>query len=253
MFFVLSKILTFLIMPVSMIVGCFILSFIIKKKKVLFRSLGIGLLFFFTNPFFSGLAMKWWEVPPTEFKDIKKPYAFAVVLCGITDPTQEPRDRVHFNGNVDRITHTLQLYKQGLVKKILISGGSGFLLDQDVSESKNLYDFCLIAGVKKRDIILENESRNTRENAAFSAKKIKEMKLKGRFLLVTSGFHMRRSQACFKKESLNFDVFSTDVSSGKQEYTPDSIILPNPGSLDVWSTLIREWVGMIAYKLMGYI
>jgi uncharacterized SAM-binding protein YcdF (DUF218 family) len=102
------------------------------------------------------------------------------------------------------------LYKLGKIKKILISGGSGSLLYPDESESEDLYDFCMIAGVRKKDILLENQSRNTHENAIYSLKIIEEENIEGKVLLITSAFHMRRSIGCFKKEKIQFDSFSTD-------------------------------------------
>ncbi len=197
--------------------------------------------------------MKWWEVPPINISSITKPYPIGVVLCGITNTRLKPKDRVHFQKGADRIIHAVQLYKEGKIKKILISGGSGSLLYPEESESSDLNQFALMTGVKKRDIILENESRNTHENALFSGKIIEEEKLKGNVLLITSAFHMKRAQACFKKENVKFDVFSTDLYSGEMEYSPNSLIVPSIGAIKTWTILIKEWLGMVAYKLSGYI
>lgn len=199
MFFILSKLLTVLIMPMSIIVIVFISSFIIKKRKKQLQILAVALFFFFSNPFISQLAMRWWEVAPIAINSIQKPYEVGVVLCGVTNPHQKPDDRAHFNTGADRIIHAVQLYKLGKIKKILISGGSGSLLYPDESESEDLYDFCMIAGVRKKDILLENQSRNTHENAIYSLKIIEEENIEGKVLLITSAFHMRRSIGCFKK------------------------------------------------------
>lgn len=240
-------------MPMSLIIIAFLLSFLIKKKRKQLQVLAISLLFFFSNPFFSSLVMKWWEVPPIAIQSISKPYEIGVVLCGVTNPHQKPGDRVHFNDGADRIIHAVQLYKLGKIKKILISGGSGSLLYPEDSESQDLYEFCMIAGVKKKDILLENQSRNTHENAMYSKTIIEKEKVKGKVLLITSASHMRRSIACFSKEKIKFDPFTTDNSSVEFEYTPDNLIIPNDGSIGAWGTLFKEWLGMVAYKLMGYI
>lgn len=240
-------------MPMSLIVLAFILSFVIKKRRKQLQILAIALLFFFSNPFFSSLAMKWWEVPPIAINSITKPYDLGVVLCGITNPHQKPDDRVHFNAGADRIIHAVQLYKLKKIKRILITGGSGSLLNPEDSESQDLYDFCMIAGVKKNDILLEDESRNTHENAMYSKVIIEKEKIKGKVLLITSAFHMRRSMACFRKEGINFDPFTTDNGSMEFEFPPESFILPSEGSIGAWGTLFKEWLGMVAYKAAGYI
>ena len=53
--------------------------------------------------------------------------------------------------------------------------------------------------IAKADILIENDSRNTYENAVNSAKMLNTSYPNGRLLLVTSAFHMRRSLACFRK------------------------------------------------------
>ena len=124
MFFILSKLLTVLIMPMSIIVIVFISSFIIKKRKKQLQILAVALFFFFSNPFISQLAMRWWEVAPIAINSIQKPYEVGVVLCGVTNPHQKPDDRAHFNTGADRIIHAVQLYKLGKIKKF------SFLEDQ---------------------------------------------------------------------------------------------------------------------------
>jgi len=71
--------------------------------------------------------------------------------------------------------------------------------------------------------------------------------------LITSAFHMKRAQACFKKQDVKFDVFSTDLYTGELEYTPFDLFVPNVGAIKTWTILIKEWLGMIAYKVAGYI
>lgn len=240
-------------MPVSLICMAFILSYIFMKKKKFLQLTGVILLLLFSNPYLAHIVMKWWEVPAIHISNITKPYPMGVVLCGVTNTRLEPKDRVHFQKGADRIIHAVQLYKEGKIKKILISGGSGSLLHPEESESSDLNQFALMTGVKKRDIILDNKSRNTHENALFSSKILTEKKINGKVLLITSAFHMKRAQACFKKQHVKFDVFSTDLYTGEMEYTPIDLFVPNVDAIKTWTILIKEWLGMIAYKVAGYI
>ena len=75
-----------------------------------------------------------WEVDPKPFNEIR-PHEIGIVLTGTTIPFLQPDDRVYFKRGADRVTHTIQLYKLGLIKKILVSGGSGKLLRQDEPEA----------------------------------------------------------------------------------------------------------------------
>ena len=70
-----------------------------------------------------------------------------------------------FGESVDRLMEGLMLYRNGKIKKIIISGGSGYLI-KDERESKLAKDFlvkfCL---VPESDIIIDTHSKNTYENA----------------------------------------------------------------------------------------
>jgi uncharacterized SAM-binding protein YcdF (DUF218 family) len=72
-------------------------------------------------------------------------------------------------------------------------------------------------------------------------------------LLISSGFHLRRGRACFAKAGFgNLDVFSTDRYSGPRKFEFEYAFLPDASTLDDWSQLLHEMLGMITYKLAGY-
>ncbi|MDN5202626.1 YdcF family protein [Fulvivirgaceae bacterium BMA10] len=255
MFFILSKTVYFLAMPLTIIVACFLLSYFFRNillKKRLFL-LGTLLLLLFTNDFIINEFLLIWEESPTTINQVKNDYDIGIVLTGITNVNKKPHDRVHFNKGADRILHALQLYREGKIKRILISGGSGSLLRKDFTEAQGLQSTLLMAGVNPEDIILESNSRNTFENAKFSTELIKQKFQNQKCLLITSAFHMRRSRACFAKTGLPVDTFSVDFYTHDRMFTPDILILPQVGALSKWNILIREILGVLTYRIMGYI
>ena len=127
--------------------------------------------------------------------------------------------RVVYSTSVDRLLQAMELYHSGKIKKILLTGGSGFVNFQDWKESGLIAKVLLKSGVKQEDIILENNSRNTYENAEMSAVILKQHYPNARCILITSAFHMRRSLACFAKAGITMDPFSVDV-----RYVPRKII-----------------------------
>jgi uncharacterized SAM-binding protein YcdF (DUF218 family) len=147
----------------------------------------------------------------------------------------------------------LELYHDGKIHKILLTGGSGYINFQEWKESSLIADVLLKSGVKKEDLILENNSRNTYENALFTADILKKGNYGSRYLIITSAFHMRRSLACFKKAGITGDTFSADTRFPAHINTLDKIIKPDAEYLWMWDALIHEWVGMLMYKLAGYI
>jgi uncharacterized SAM-binding protein YcdF (DUF218 family) len=255
MFFVLSKTLNYLTMPFSLVVICLIASLVVTRhiwKRRLFLS-GLFLLLFFSNEFLANECMRAWEIQPTPFANLKK-HRIAIVLTGATLDKIEPNDRVYFQRGADRVYHTVQLYKMGLIEKILVSGGSGSLLGAEVPEADRFREAMRIMGVPDSVIILENKTRNTHESAVSVKQMLLEMGYENtECLLVTSAFHMRRSMACYRKVGLNPIAFSADVFSHPREFHIASLIVPQLDAMVVWHKLAREIIGMFAYKIAGYI
>jgi uncharacterized SAM-binding protein YcdF (DUF218 family) len=255
MFFFLSKTLNYLTMPMVIIVLCFVAAAIIKKarwKKWLFR-IGLGILLFCTNEFIANAVMSAWELPATRFDKIDKHYSWGILLTGVAKSKVEPRDRVHLSRGADRVTHTVQLYKMGFIKKVLISGGNGALLDVEEHEADELARAMVTLGVPRQDIVTEVKSRNTHESAVEVNKILNDSIPARECLLITSAFHMRRSKACFLKVGLKLDTFSADILSHKTLYKFDVLFVPKVEALMLWHTLVKEWTGITVYWLVGYI
>lgn len=253
MFFILSKILYYLVMPATFIGGTLIYALLTKKekrKKIALYSC-LTLFLFFGNEWITNKFFVWWEPEPVLFSKVNN-YELAIVLTGVTSSDRAPHDRVYFQKGADRLLHTVQLYKMGKIKKILITGGSGRVTGAIISEAIDMKMVFLICGVPDSVLIIEQKSRNTHENALFSKKIIDSLGLKGNKLLITSAFHMPRSKACFDKVGLKTDIFPTDYFGGTTTNTPDVWLVPKEKALCGWNILIREWVGYVMYKLMGY-
>jgi len=256
MFFILSKTLNYLTMPLVIICICFLLHVFIKRKdwKKRFFWLAFGMLFFFSNDFIANEVMMAWEPDATPFIDIKRKYEYGIVLTGVTNPELKPRDRVYFSKGADRVTHAVQLYRLGLVKQIIISGGRGRLIDIGEQEADDLREAMLVMGVPIDDILVENFSRNTFESAQEVKKMLEQRNVKSsNCVLITSAFHMKRSIACFRKANADMDTFTTDFYTHRRVFTPDVLLIPKIEAIFVWQRLFKEWVGFVAYKLAGYV
>ena len=253
MFFILSKTLIYFLIPTIWIILLLLYAYFTKNQKRRKKSLLISilLLFFFGNGFLAGEAMRLWEAEPIAIAPLTS-YDTAIVLTGVTDPQRKPHDRVYFMRGADRLLHTVQLYKMGKVKKILISGGSGALTGEKVSEAGDLKKTFLYCGVPEKDILIEDKSRNTHESAVFSKKLVDSLGIKGSFLLVTSAFHMKRSLGCFRKEGFNLNGFPADFHGGHDNFSLTDII-PGEEGLSAWSLLIHEITGYVIYNFMGYV
>lgn len=255
MFFFLSKTLSFLVLPLTMVFICFLLSAVIRKQplKKRFFWAGFVLLLFFSNDFISNSIMRAWEVDPKPFSELPS-HKLGIVLTGTTHSFLQPDDRVYFKRGADRVTHTIQLYKLGLIRKILISGGSGRILKADEPEANKFKRVMLMAGVPEEDIWLENKTRNTYESAVAVSKMLDSLHYQVEdCLLITSAFHMRRSLACYRKAGLNIEPFSTDFYGLQDKAFLPSFLLPSIEGFIIWEKLLKEWTGLAAYKMAGYI
>ena len=237
------------------ICACLVLSWLLKnpRLKKWFFIAGTSLLLFFSNEFIANEVMRAWEVKVTPFNELTMKYEYGVLLSGSAKSEVGPKDRVYIGGAADRINHTLQLYKMGYIRKVLISGGSGRLFDIDEHEAEELSKLLQMMGVPEEDILVETSSRNTHESA-LEVKKILESKVtSGQCILITSANHMPRSLACFSKVGWPITPFSTDFLSHQRHYTFDVLFIPKIEAFTVWHTLIRELTGYGAYWMVGYI
>jgi uncharacterized SAM-binding protein YcdF (DUF218 family) len=254
MFFILSKTIGYLARPLVIIILFFLSSLIIRSKvwkRRLFIT-ALASLLFCSNEFISNEVMRLWELPPTPFSEIKKTYEVGILLTGVTKSNFNPTDRIYFQRSSDRVTHTLQLYKLGLIRKILISGGSG-TISKRTKEADELSLVLQMMGVPKEDLLIENQSDNTYQSAVAVKEMIGDTYSSSDCLLITSGYHMRRSRACFKKAGYDMDTFSVDFLSSRRSFSPDVLLIPKIESLFNWQVLMKEWVGLIAYKMAGYV
>lgn len=253
--YILSKLFYFLLNPITWITILFIWALLTKipSKRLKLLRVGVFTLFFFTfTPIFQ-LFAGLWEIPLTDIRQMKKNYDIGIVLGGYSDDSLEPNDRLHFISSATRLTTTIELYKKGIIKKILLTGGTFTPDESNLAESDKAARFLLTLDIPKEDIIIEQGSLNTYQNLAFSKKIVEKDYPNATCLLITSAWHIRRARACAKKVNLSCDTFSTDPFDGKLLTSFAYYIFPNTTVLESWRSMIKEWLGFTVYKVLGYI
>jgi uncharacterized SAM-binding protein YcdF (DUF218 family) len=230
-----------------------LLALFVKKKKLkrIFTISLIAVLWFFSNSFIFDQVVRFWEVKPVQLSELDTTYEYGIVLGGIAS-FDEDYQRTVFTGSTDRIMQTLYLYKSGIIKKIVIVGGSYRVLLKDRKEAEYLKEYLVLLGIPEEDILTETESRNTHENAANAAVLLKDQ-LNNKMLLVTSAFHIRRAKGCFEKEGFTVDVFPAQQMSSIGPFNPASLIVPRAGVFGGWNLMLKEILGYVTYKVTGYL
>lgn len=253
MFFWLSKLLSFLITPLTWILICLLLALFLKNVKLKKRFLiaGVFLFMFFTNSYITNAVLHAWEVPATSIKQLNKNYEAAIVLGGISFWDHE-LNRIQFSRSSDRVFQSLELYHLGYVKKLIIVGGSGSVVYPLDKESVQIKTYLMNIGYKDEDIIIEERSRNTFENAKYTKEILDSLKMKGPFLMVTSGFHMKRAQACYEKFGIHSTAYSTDRYSGEMIFEFYKLFIPNTSCIQAWDVLLHEFFGYVVYYFSGF-
>lgn len=215
--------------------------------------MAITLFLFFSNTFIFNEFCRLWEIHGTPIAQVKN-YEIGIVLGGMAEYNNDI-DALSIRRGGDRIWQAITLYKKGKIKKILISGDSGYITDRGLHEADQFKTVLVDWGIPANDIIVETISRNTHENAAETKKVlVKSYPHVEKCLLITSGTHMRRAKACFEKENISCDVYSTDLhTSPERIFFWDQLLVPNVDTFSDWTKLIKEWFGYVTYDVMGYI
>jgi uncharacterized SAM-binding protein YcdF (DUF218 family) len=104
-------------------------------------------------------------------------------------------------------------------------------------------------GVAHDRIAAEDRSRNTLENAAYSLR-LARPKPGERWLLVTSAYHMPRAMAAFRAVGFVVEAYPVDWRTrGPGDLTRPFGSLAE--GLRQTDTAVREWVGLLVYRLTG--
>ena len=247
MFFIASKLLAFLSKPIIWVFMFLIGSIIFKTKRKTLLIYTVIIFWIFSNKFLADKAAISWETTPKSISSLNHNYKYGIVLGGYSSYNKEIQ-HINFNGNGDRLISAVELYKLGKIEKIIISGGNGELINNRMKESEWSKSFLLNLGVKIDDILLENISRNTMENAQNTAILI-GIDITQKSLLITSANHMKRAKFCFNKNNFNIDCYPTDLTDSDITLSADYLLIPSIVGLEKWEDLIHEWIGYFVYRI----
>lgn len=271
MFFFFSKTITYFLTPAGWLITALVLAFFTKNSLYRRRWIGLalGIFFVFGNFFLMNELALLWEYPiqaNLAQNATDSTGRVGVLLTGgmingmkeIPVETSHPNqlNRFLLGREADRAGQALYLYKTGAVRKILISGGSGNLPfhPKDVSdEGRMIAQFLMTAGVRASDIVLENKSRNTHENALFTAALLRQRFRTNDCVLITSAWHMRRAVACFQEERITVTPFPGSFLSVRRSFSPGEWLLPREEAFFNAYHLVRELVGYVTYWMAGYV
>jgi uncharacterized SAM-binding protein YcdF (DUF218 family) len=263
MFIFLSKIIPPLVYPLGFTCLLIIAALVFYRKIRLQRFLlilALCLLFLCSNRWVAwGLtrSLEWQHLPPAQIshEDV------IVVLGGGTQSALYPRQMVEVNGAGDRIIYAFWLYQQGKADHLLLTGGSIDWLSSEENPATDMLSLLRVFGVPEEAIWLEPDSRNTYEDAKYSAELLKENGI-SRIILVTSALHMPRSVALFKKQGIEVIPAPADfivTQKGWDNLSKTNFagqlfnLLPGAENLSNTSRALKEYLGILVYRINGWL
>lgn len=173
-----------------------------------------------------------------------------VVLGGAIDEVvAAARGETSLNEAAERMTAAVDLAKRYPDTRIVFTGGNARPLFGARTEAEFAGRLLEQLGVAPGQVVLEDRSRNTIENAEFT-RALVIPKPGERWLLVTSAYHMPRAVGVFRQAGFPVEAYPVDWRTR--------------GPADLWrpfdrasdglrrtDVALREWTGLVVYWLIG--
>lgn len=257
MFFIISKILGFMTDPFNVVTLLFLLGLVLLlKKPVAGRKLicmALVILFMCGLNCVPRYCMSILEnrIP---LADIPDEIDGIIVLTGMVNRHSSHAGLVELRSSADRIINGVILAKKHPKAKLIITGGTGSLIqdERSLKEADYLKKLSIDLGVKEERILIERESRNTHKHTERLARLIPK---KGIWILVTSAYHMPRALGCFRKSGFNVLPYPVDYQNRLDRYYAWSDVTtywPSTGNFQKINLVLHEWIGLVAYRFAGY-
>ncbi|MGY8998824.1 MAG: YdcF family protein [Rhodospirillales bacterium] len=172
-----------------------------------------------------------------------------ITLGGVVNQFMtKDRKQLAIGGAVERLTEFARLSSLFPEAKLVFTGGSGVLGAQTLKEADVIGPLLQNLGLDPNRVILENQSRNTAENASFT-KELLKPRMDQRWLVITSAFHMPRAMGSFRQAGWNAIAYPVDYHTLSNPNLSLGFSLRN--GLNSLSAAIHEWAGLTFYWLSG--
>jgi uncharacterized SAM-binding protein YcdF (DUF218 family) len=172
-----------------------------------------------------------------------------IVLGGSEDARAGPRELAGLNEAAERYTEGAALARRLPNARIVFSGGSAAVFADEPPEAETAARLFAALGISKDRITLEPASRDTYENATFTARLIRPTASQ-RWLLVTSAWHMPRAIGCFRQAGMPVEAWPVDFRTSVR-FQP---LRFHTALTEGWRRIdfiAREYMGLAAYYMAG--
>ncbi len=173
-----------------------------------------------------------------------------IVLGGVIGArVTQARGETSVSGSVERLIAFSDLARRFPDAKLVFTGGSGSLVNQDLKEADAVAPILEKLGMDSRNVVFENQSRNTYENAIYS-RDLLTPSSEETWILVTSAVHMPRAVGVFRAARWPGIIpYPVDFNTvGDVPFTPPLNLLSGLSGI---RRTIFEAIGLLAYYVSG--
>lgn len=145
-----------------------------------------------------------------------------------------------------RLVEGIRIHRKLPESKLILSGGGVF---NTVAEAQTMADVAVILGVDSKDLILESESKDTKDQARLIRKIVGD----NHFVLVTSASHMPRSMALFEKRGMRPIPAPIGHKVKERQMITPAMFFPSAGRIAEMEQAFYEYLGLVWARLRGQI
>ena len=188
--------------------------------------------------------------PPPADTDMRQ-FVGVVVLGGALSRSEVwvASGQVALNEHAERMTTAVALARKHPHLKLIYTGGIASLDGNGLTEAVRARKFFDEMGVNPAQVSYEDQSRNTFENALYSAR-LPGVNKADRWLLLTSASHMPRSMGVFARTGWNVTPYPVDFATTADRDWLDFSLHYGPRT---WQAALHELLGYHAYRWFGKI
>ena len=173
-----------------------------------------------------------------------------VIFTAGSFPPEGRRTRAELNEySLHRALQGAALYSPGTL--VLVSGGKVHDETPGPSEAAVMGEFLTKLGVQSPDLVLEEESRTTYENALKSAEWLQARGIK-RVVLVADAVAMARAAGCLRAQKIEVYPAPCHIRAACIRWSLYSF-LPSVDTARDFEEVWHEWLGLAWYGLRGRI
>jgi uncharacterized SAM-binding protein YcdF (DUF218 family) len=219
------------------------------RSRLLFVTVPFVLIVLLSTPAISHLAFGSLEWRFSPLRALPADNQALVVLAGELLPADGYQPTAMLgDSTLYRCFQAAELYRASGPCLVVASGGV-IEEQKSVAVSHLMRDFLITQGVAPADVLVEDGSHSTYENALFCERLLGVRHVR-RIALVTGALHMARAERCFRRQGFEVTPAPCSYQASNFEWRVGNF-LPSAGAARGNQQVLHEWMGLCWYWVRG--